>query len=80
MKRKKQYRVSIPYKSGQHFKIMNNKATRSRKEKPMTVSIPYKSGQHFKKNNDGVHPPRRPQGFQSPTNRVNTSKIPSRKG
>ena len=65
--------VSIPYKSGQHFKNRCDPHTPHPARPPAPVSIPYKSGQHFKTlisetSSSGA------SRFQSPTNRVNTSK------
>ena len=63
--------VSIPYKSGQHFKSVSNSVLSRLINK---VSIPYKSGQHFKTRVPAGQRTEVSDGFQSPTNRVNTSK------
>ena len=63
--------VSIPYKSGQHFKKGRPPVDYPARSQ---VSIPYKSGQHFKSVCNSPRIGRGGAKFQSPTNRVNTSK------
>ena len=62
--------VSIPYKSGQHFKLILLSLLSAKR---YSVSIPYKSGQHFKHRLIARITRAFGQTFQSPTNRVNTS-------
>ena len=64
--------VSIPYKAGQHFK---SGLGRPRSGAMWTwISIPYKAGQHFKTIRKVFLRGKGQDMFQSPTNRVNTSK------